>query len=52
MRQALIAVAPDGDLKRVMRSMTRHRVRHITFVASATWWHYARFRLAFSDVPL
>jgi hypothetical protein len=37
MRQALTAVAPDGDLKRVMRSMTGHRVRHMPFSATATW---------------
>jgi hypothetical protein len=37
MQQALTAVAPDDDLNRVMGSMTRHRVRDITFFASATW---------------
>jgi len=29
MPQALITVAPDDDLNRVMRLMTRHRVRHM-----------------------
>jgi hypothetical protein len=37
MQQALTAVAPDDDLNRVMRSMTRHRVLHMPVFATATW---------------
>jgi CBS domain-containing protein len=29
MRHGLVTVAPDDDLSRVMKLMTRHRVRHM-----------------------